>query len=76
MAGELTAGDVTPKAPKLIRTNGLHPPFDPLQIASWIMVALLAVCFFTALSPLLDAPWDMIATVVSLEKPVVFAAIP
>lgn len=65
MAGELSMG-VTEGGPRLIRVNGLHAPFDPLQILSWIIVALLAVSFCGALGRLLPEPWDVVAVVVSV----------
>lgn len=55
MGGEFLEEPETP-APRITRVNGLHLPFDPLQILSWVIIILLVVSFCAALMPMLASP--------------------
>lgn len=70
MGGEL-AGGPTPDddlviAPRFVRRNGLQRPFDPLQIASWVIITMLVVSFCFLLVPMVPSPWKLISLVVYL----------
>lgn len=70
MGGEL-AGGPTPLddwvvAPRFVRRNGLQRPFDPLQIASWVIITMLVVSFCFLIVPMLPSPWKLICLVVYL----------
>lgn len=70
MGGEL-AGGPTPNddlviAPRFVRRNGLQRPFDPLQIASWVIITMLVASFCFLLMPMVPNPWKLISLVVYL----------
>ena len=65
MGGEFLEDPET-RAPRIARVNGLHLPFDPLQILSWVIVILLAVSFCAVLIPMLASPLAEILLVVTL----------
>jgi len=49
---------------RVVRRHGFHPPFDPLQMLSWVITTLLVTSFYMLLAPMLSTPWNIIAMVV------------
>ena len=48
---------------KTSKKNGFEPPFDELQILSWILFPTFVTFWFTAILPVLPTPWNSILTV-------------
>lgn len=65
MGGEFhtTNKDSPVDTPRQIRTNGLHTPYDPLQVLSWFIVTFLAGCFVGLLAPMIPSPGNIISLV-------------
>lgn len=60
MGGEFAAADVERQASRVIRSNGLQAPYDPLQMLSWGIVTFLAGSFCGLLAHVLPGPWDKV----------------